>query len=79
MSDNTKENNSTKEFIREKIIKKNSFKNRIYKLMFISLSAVIFGFIASVTAMFCEPFVEKVSVKRESNIKESIVIPKDEP
>ena len=79
MSDNTKENNSTKEFIREKIIKKNSFKNRIYKLMCISLSAVIFGFIASVTAMFCEPFVEKVSVKRESNIKESIVIPKDEP
>ena len=79
MSDNTKENNSTKEFIREKIIKKNSFKNSIYKLMFISLSAVIFGFIASVTAMFCEPFVEKVSVKRESNIKESIVIPKDEP
>lgn len=71
--------NNTKEFIREKIVKKNSFKSKFYKLIFVSFSAVIFGLLATMTAIFSEPFIQKIANKKESVIKESIVIPKDEP
>lgn len=80
MLENNSGTDKKKNFIHERIIKKSDRKERVLKhLIKIVVSAVIFALVATVTAIFAKPRLEKFIIKESETTKESISIPKDVP
>lgn len=80
MPTNHSDKNEKKNFIRENIVKKPERKERmIRQLIKLVVSAVIFGFVATMTAIFARPGLEKLMLKESESTRESISIPKDTP
>lgn len=71
----------TRRFIHEKIVKPKLTRIQILRrMLFLGVSAVLFGFLAAVTFAVSEPLARKYLVKEESTESlSSISIPKDDP
>lgn len=74
------DNHEKKKFIRENIVKKPEKKERAIRyLVKLVVSAVIFGLVAAITAVFARPRLERLMSRESESTRESISIPKDTP
>ena len=79
--DNGPDNGEEKRrFIYEKIVRPRLSKTQIVKrLLFLGVSAVLFGALAAVTFVVSAPLAKKYLVEEETEESSTISIPKDEP